>query len=458
VKSFKLFLVLTLFLSMVLSACGESAPVTITSLPPTTPATAAATATAPSGETPSGIPFLPPAATATLAPTATPVPTATPIPPKPIVIGVIVNRTGIVALASSSVERGLALGIEFYTNGTNKIGNRPLKIVVEDDGGDPLRAAEAARKLVRESKAEILVGATSNASTLAIAEANGQELKTPFLVEIADGLALTGEKFNSYTFRLSANLDQEAAALRYLLADTDATRKVVAHLYPNSDAGSELNEAWKAAPEPAAEPVQWLELAQLPASIEFVAPLQRALSGGTDVLVVSGWSGQAQERLFRQMVSLNMFRNMTVTGGVRDLAVLRTFSEDAIGFRAVMSYWHLFPTTTDNDFLVQKYRERHKTVPDAYSAGGFATASALVTAYGRAGNEPDAAKLVAAMEGMSFTSPKGKLVFRKEDHQALQPMYVTRLAKDTTGTFDFLAPLLVKELPLEETAPPVRRQ
>ena len=35
----------------------------------------------------------------------------------------------------------------------------------------------------------------------------------------------------------------------------------------------------------------------------------------------------------------------------------------------------------------------------------------------------DTEKLIAAMEGLEFDTPKGKMIFRKEDHQALQSMY-----------------------------------
>ena len=42
----------------------------------------------------------------------------------------------------------------------------------------------------------------------------------------------------------------------------------------------------------------------------------------------------------------------------------------------------------------------------------------------------DTEKLIAAMEGMEFDTPKGKMVFRKEDHQALQSMYHFKIKVD----------------------------
>ena len=44
-------------------------------------------------------------------------------------------------------------------------------------------------------------------------------------------------------------------------------------------------------------------------------------------------------------------------------------------------------------------------------------ASAVVAAVTKA-KSTDTEKLIAAMEGLEFDTPKGKMIFRKEDHQA----------------------------------------
>ena len=47
----------------------------------------------------------------------------------------------------------------------------------------------------------------------------------------------------------------------------------------------------------------------------------------------------------------------------------------------------------------------------------------MVEALKKTNGDTDTEKLIAAMEGMSFETPKGKMTFRKEDHQAMQAMY-----------------------------------
>ena len=45
---------------------------------------------------------------------------------------------------------------------------------------------------------------------------------------------------------------------------------------------------------------------------------------------------------------------------------------------------------------------------------------AIVEALKKTSGDTDTEKLITAMEGMSFDTPKGKMTFRKEDHQAMQ--------------------------------------
>ena len=66
--------------------------------------------------------------------------------------------------------------------------------------------------------------------------------------------------------------------------------------------------------------------------------------------------------------------------------------------------------------------------PDFFTAGGFSAAMAIVAALKKTNGDTNTDKLITAMEGMSFDTPKGTMTFRKEDHQAMQSMYHFRVA------------------------------
>ena len=61
-----------------------------------------------------------------------------------------------------------------------------------------------------------------------------------------------------------------------------------------------------------------------------------------------------------------------------------------------------------------------------------------------------------ALPILSFETPKGKMTFRKEDHQALQPMYQFRIKKAPASEWDILE--LVREIPAASLPLPIKNK
>ena len=85
----------------------------------------------------------------------------------------------------------------------------------------------------------------------------------------------------------------------------------------------------------------------------------------------------------------------------------------------------------------------------------MAAGIALVEALKKSGST-DTEKLIAAMEGLSFETPKGKMTFRKEDHQAMQSMYHFKIKVDPNVAWGI--PELVREIKPEDMNIPVRNK
>src|SRR6185312_7102333 len=115
-----------------------------------------------------------------------------------------------------------------------------------------------------------------------------------------------------------------------------------------------------------------------------------------------------------------------------------------------------FPKNPVNDWLVSQYKKKNNGAPpDFFVAGGMAAGMAVVAAIQKAGST-DTEKLIAAMEGLEFDTPKGKMAFRKEDHQALQVMYAFKVKKENPNPNDILD--LVREIPAAELPVPIRNK
>ena len=82
---------------------------------------------------------------------------------------------------------------------------------------------------------------------------------------------------------------------------------------------------------------------------------------------------------------------------------------------------------------------------------------AVVSALKKTNGDTNTDKLITAMEGMSFDTPKGTMTFRKEDHQAMQSMYHFRVAPGARpGAMADLH--LVKEIMPSEMNVPIRNK
>ena len=81
---------------------------------------------------------------------------------------------------------------------------------------------------------------------------------------------------------------------------------------------------------------------------------------------------------------------------------------------------------------------------------------AIVQALKNSNGDSSTDKLISTMEGMSFDTPKGKMTFRKEDHQAMQSMYHFKIKADPA--FAWGVPELVREIKPEEMRVPIRNK
>jgi branched-chain amino acid transport system substrate-binding protein len=68
------------------------------------------------------------------------------------------------------------------------------------------------------------------------------------------------------------------------------------------------------------------------------------------------------------------------------------------------------------------------------------------------GSATDVDRMISALEGWSFTGPKGQQQVRASDHAMLQPMFQVQL-KQANGKW---APVVLKRLRMQYTAPPAK--
>lgn len=148
-------------------------------------------------------------------------------------------------------------------------------------------------------------------------------------------------------------------------------------------------------------------------------------------------------------------KGIKISTGVADIATLPTLSP-LVGMEGFTVYYHTLPDNDVNDWLIENHEERFGEVPDLFTPGGMTAAIAIIEALKHTEGNTDVDLLIETMEGMAFDTPKGEMVFREEDHQALQSLYSVRL-EEAEG-LDYPIPVLIRELTPDETAPPIMNQ
>jgi branched-chain amino acid transport system substrate-binding protein len=369
----------------------------------------------------------------------------------PIKIGLVQGISGPFEVYAKQIVTGFKLGLEYATGGKLELGGRKIELLVEDDQLKPDVAKRLVTKLYADDKVDLVVATTSSAAALAVLPV-AAEFKKVLIVEPAVADSITGEHWNRYIFRTGRNSGQDAIANALAVAKPGVSIATIAQDYAF---GKDGVAAYKAAVEKLGAKVVHEEYAPIQAT-DFTAPIQKIIGALKDkqgpkyVFVI--WAGKGGP--YPQLVANRLDKygiTLSASGNLLDVMKgMKAMNLD--GSVGGTYYYYELPNNPVNDWLVKEHQARFKEPPDFFTCGGFAAAMAAVTAIQKAGGT-DAEKLIAAMEGMEFATPKGKMIFRKDDHQALQTMYsVKLLAKPDVA---WLVPTLLKELSPQETAPPI---
>src|SRR5579883_1427426 len=348
---------------------------------------------------------------------------------KPIKIAFIQDKTGLLEDYAKQEINGFTLGLEYATKGTMTVAGRKIEVIWKDSQLKP----DVGRNLIAEAYgddgADIAIGGTSSA--------------------VAD--SITGDKWNRYIFRTGRNSSQDAIAGALALGNQEA---VIATLAQDYAFGRDGVAAFKKALEGTKAKVVYEEYAP-PATTDFTAPAQRifdALSKykGRKILAVA-WAGPSPLPKLKQLNPERL--GIEVSSGGNTLSAMAAYKDFPGMEGAAYYYYGLPPKNPVNDWLVAEHEKRFHSPPDFFTCGGMAAAMAVVEALTKTGGSTDTEKLIAAMEGMEFQTPKEKMIFRKEDHQAMQEMYAFKIKVDPKVAWAI--PELTRVIKIDEMKVPI---
>jgi len=360
----------------------------------------------------------------------------------------VYSRTGPLEAYGKQTATGFAMGLDYATGGTMTVAGRKLVVIERDDQGKPDVGKSLLAAAYADDRADLAVGPTSSGVALAMLPV-AEEYRKLLVVEPAVADSITGDKWNRYIFRTGRNSSQDAIGNAVAL---DKPGVVIATLAQDYAFGRDGVKAFRDALKTA----KIVHEEYLPTNTtDFTAGAQRLIDRLKDQpgrkVVYIVWAGAGNPF---KIADLDLKRHgiEIATGGniLPAMAAYKAFP----GMEGATYYYFGIPKNPVNEWLVANHYRQFKVPPDFFTAGGMSAAIAVVEALKKTGGDPATEKLIAAMEGMSFETPKGTMTFRRQDHQAMQSMYHFRIQVDPA--FAWGVPALVREIRPAEMAVPIR--
>ncbi len=371
---------------------------------------------------------------------------------KEIRIAHVHSLTGPLEAYGKQTTIGFMLGLEYATGGTMMVAGKKLVVIEKDDQGKPDVGKSLLAAAYADDKVDLAVGPTSSGVALAMLSV-AEEYKKILVVEPAVADSITGEKWNKYIFRTGRNSSQDALS-NAVAADADGVSIVT--LAQDYAFGRDGVKAFKAVLKKS----KIVHEEYLPqATTDFTAGIQRAVDALKDKpgrkFIAVIWAGGTPPYNALAAADLNTRFGINVGSGGNILPAMVAYKQFP-GMEGATYYYFGIPKNPVNSWLVANHYSKYKSPPDFFTAGGMSAAIAVVEALKKTKGDTDTNKLIATMEGMSFETPKGKMTFRKEDHQAMQSMYHFKIKVDPA--FAWGVPELVREIKPEDMQVPIRNK
>ena len=371
---------------------------------------------------------------------------------KPIKIAHVYDKTGVLEAYAKQTHTGLMMGLEYATGGKMEVLGRKITVIEKDSQFKPDVGKAQLAAAFGDDKVDLAVGPTGSGVALAMLPV-AEEYKKILLVEPAVADSITGDKWNRYIFRTGRSSMQDAISNAIAIGKKDVQIATLAQDYAF---GRDGVKAFKEALAGTGASIVHEEYAPV-AATDFTAPAERLFNAlkdrkGRKVIFVV-WAGAINATAKIAELNPQRFGIDVATGG-NILPAMAGF-KSLPGMEGATYYYYEIPQNPANKWLVAEHYRRHKTPPDFFTAGGMSAGIAIIEGIKKAGGT-ETEKLIAAMEGLSFETPKGRMTFRKEDHQAMQSMFHFKIRVDPG--FDWAVPQLVREIKPEEMKVPIRNK
>ena len=338
----------------------------------------------------------------------------------PIKIGLILPMTGQQASTGRQIDGAVKLWLA--QNG-NKIAGRTVEVILKDDGAVPDTTKRLAQELIVNDKVAVLAGFGITPTALATAPL-GTQSKTPMVVMAAATSSIT--QASPFFIRTSFTLPQVTVPMADWAAKNGIKKAItlVADYGPGFDAEKFFDSQFRL------DGGQVLEKLRTPLRAPDFAPvLQKVADARPDALFVFLPSGQGAA-FMKQFGERGLDKagvKLIATGDVTDDDQLADMGDVAIGVVNSHHYSAAHPSPANQKF-VKAFEAQNKFRPNFMAVGGYdgmrVIFKALEATKGEGGE-----KLLEAMKGQIFESPRGPVLIDAQTRDIVQDVYIRKVQR-----------------------------
>ncbi len=344
----------------------------------------------------------------------------------PIKIGILLPYSDIYAVLGESITAG----IEMYLDEVkNEAGGRKIELIKENTEMAPPVAQQKATKLVEQDKVDFLAGVVSSGVLMGTRDYFHDNKKLLICANAGANAISRGAK-TPYIWRTSFSNWQPNWPLGSWAYENVAKEVFIS--VPDYGAGHNMADAFANSFEAAGGTVLGKQLTPFP-NMGDAAPFIADIKDAAPPMVFCFYSGGAAVTFVKAYGDFGLSEIPLVCAGFTvEEDVLPAQGEAALGARSGL-HWALQLDNAENKKFTAAYKAKTDKDANVFALQGYDTGQVIVEMLNSVqGDTSDVDKMVEAMGGISFDSPRGPFKMDANSQNPEQHIYV-REVQDVGG-------------------------
>ncbi|MBS0541260.1 MAG: ABC transporter substrate-binding protein [Proteobacteria bacterium] len=337
-------------------------------------------------------------------------------------IGLVLPMTGQQASTGKQIDAAVKL---YVAQHGATVAGKKIEVILKDDTSVPDVTKRLAQELVVNDKVAVLAGFGITPSAMATAPIATQA-KVPEIVMAAGTSSIT--EASPYVARTSFTLAQSSVPMAEW-AFKNGIKKVVTLVSdygPGIDAEKSFTEKFKA------DGGTIVENLRIPMRAPDFAPvLQKVADAKPDALFVFVPSGTGAQ-FVKQFVERGLDKSgvkLIATGDVTDDDQLNGMGDAVVGVINAHNYSANHNSALNKSFVEAFKKANGGLRPNFMAVGGYDGMHLIYEALKKTGGDANGDKLMAAIKGMAWESPRGPISIDPATRDIVQNIYIRKVQK-----------------------------